>query len=372
MKRRTLLQGLACGTGAALAYSALSSEPASTATPHDHVLIVLDLQGGNDGVNTVVPIGNPLYQKARPSLAISSDASVLGHGLALHPALSPLMELWRQRRLGFALGVGWDQPNRSHFKASDQWATARLDGVGAGWLARAFDAGRTNGPLVALHASGCAAMEGGEALALQLSHAQLRRRSSDALNPDQEKDSPILRRLLELELQGELALTRLRKHLVDLPSGLNLPRGALGQQVGLALRLIGSGICPPVLQMALGGFDTHANQALRHARVLSQLAESLVALDFGLQQMPRRPQVTLMAVSEFGRRFRENASRGTDHGSASVAFFYGDDVPHPFLGRYPDLDNLDERGDLIPTLAPISLYRRVLRDVRGADHKVLV
>ena len=79
-----------------------------------------------------------------------------------------------------------------------------------------------------------------------------------------------------------------------------------------------------------------------------------------------------MAVSEFGRRFRENASRGTDHGSASVAFFYGDDVPHPFLGRYADLDNLDERGDLIPTLAPISLYRRVLRDVRGADHKVLV
>jgi uncharacterized protein (DUF1501 family) len=146
----------------------------------------------------------------------------------------------------------------------------------------------------------------------------------------------------------------------------------LGQQVGLALRLIGSGICPPVLQMALGGFDTHANQALRHARVLSQLAESLVALDFGLQQMPRRPQVTLMAASEFGRRFRENASRGTDHGSASVAFFYGDDVPHPFLGRYPDLDKLDERGDLIPTLAPISLYRRVLRDVRGVDPNALV
>ncbi len=333
---------------------------------------MLDLQGGNDGTNTVVPIGDRRYQKARPSLAITSDAPELGDGLGLHPALSPLMDLWSQRRLGFALGVGWDQPNRSHFKASDQWATARLDGVGAGWLARAFDAGRTNGPLVALHASGCAAMEGGEALALQLSTAQLRRRSSDALSPDQEKDSPILRRLLELELQGELAFTRLRKHLVDLPSGLNLPRGALGQQVGLALRLIGSGICPPVLQMALGGFDTHANQALRHARVLSELAESLVALDFGLQQMPRRPQVTLMAVSEFGRRFRENASRGTDHGSASVAFFYGDDVPHPFLGRYPDLDKLDERGDLIPTLAPISLYRRALRDVRGADPKVLL
>lgn len=372
MKRRTLLQGLACGTGAALAYSALSSEPASQSTPNDHVLILLDLQGGNDGINTVMPIGDRRYQKARPSLAITADAPALGDGLALHPALSPLMDLWSQRRLGFALGVGWDQPNRSHFKASDQWATARLDGEGAGWVARAFDAGITNGPLVALHASGCAAMEGGEVLALQLSNAQLRRRSSDVLNPDQEKDSPILRRLLELEFQGELAIARLRKRLVDLPSGLSFPRGGLGQQVGLALRLIGSGICPPVLQIAHGGFDTHANQAPRHARVLKQLGESLVALDFGLQQMPQRPQVTLIGVSEFGRRFRENASRGTDHGSASVAFLYGDDVPHPFWGRYPDLDKLDERGDLIPTLAPISLYQRVLRDVRGADPKVLL
>ena len=105
MKRRTLLQGLACGTGSALAYSAMSSEPASQSPPHDHVLILLDLQGGNDGTNTVVPIGDRRYQKARPSLAISSDASVLGHGLALHPALSPLMELWRQRRLGFHSGL---------------------------------------------------------------------------------------------------------------------------------------------------------------------------------------------------------------------------------------------------------------------------
>ena len=320
---------------------------------------------------TVVPIDDRRYQQARPSLAVSSDAPMLDRGLALHPALSPLMELWHQKRLGVALGVGWSQPNRSHFKASDQWATARLDGEGAGWLARAFDAGRNDGPLVALHASGSAAMEGGEnAMALQLSNAQFRRRSLDALNPVQEKDSPILRRLLELEFQGELVLSRLRQRLVDLPSGLKLPRGALGQQVGLALRLIGSGICPPVLQLAVGGFDTHANQQLRHARALKRLAEALVVLDLGLKQMPRRPQVTLMASSEFGRSVRENASRGTDHGSASVAFFYGDDIPHPFLGRYPDLDELDQRGGLIPSLEPTSLYQRVLRDVRGADAKI--
>ena len=370
MKRRTLLNGLVYGTGA-LAYSACAASSGLRSTTTDHVLILLDLQGGNDGLNTVVPIGDRRYQQARPSLAISSDAPMLSHGLALHQSLSPLMELWHQKRLGVALGVGWTQPNRSHFKASDQWATARLDGEGAGWLARAFDAGRNNGPLVALHASGCAAMEGGDALALQLSNAQFRRESSDALNPVYEKESPILRRLLELEFQGELALNRLRQRLVDLPSGIKLPRGALGQQVGLALRLIGSGICPPVLQLALGGFGTHAKQPLRHAQALKRLAESLVALDLGLKELPKRPQVTLIVSSEFGRSVRENASRGTDHGSASVAFLYGDDIPHPFLGRYPDLEELDQRGGLIPSLEPSSLYRRVLRDVRGVDSKVL-
>lgn len=370
MKRRTLLHGLVFGTGA-LAYSGWASSAGFQPRSPDHILILFDLQGGNDGLNTVVPIGNRLYQTARPSLAISSDAPMLGRGLAFHPALSPLMPLWHEKRLGVALGVGWSQPNRSHFKASDQWATARLDGEGAGWLARAFDAGQSHGPLVALHAAGCAAMEGGEALALQLSNAQFRRQASDALNPSQEQDSPILRRLLELEFQAELALIRLRKRLVDLPSGLNLPRGALGQQVGLALRLIGSGICPPVLQMALGGFDTHANQLLRHGRSLKRLAESLVALDLGLKQLPRRPQVTLMVSSEFGRSVRENASRGTDHGSASVVFFYGDDIPHSFLGRYPNLDELDQRGGLIPSMEPTALYQAVLRDIHGANTRAL-
>lgn len=370
MKRRTLLQGLIGGTGA-LACSALSSESVAPSLLHQHVLLLLELQGGNDGLNTVAPIGHPLYQKARPSLALSSDAPLLGDGLALHPALEPLMPLWRQRRMGFALGVGWDQPNRSHFKASDQWATARLDGEGPGWLARVFDANANDGPLVALHASGCAAMEGGEALAVQFSQMQFQQGRTAGLTTFRDQESPILRRLLELDLQGQIALDRLSKNIKDLPLGLKLPRGGLGQQVGLALRLIGSGVCPPVLQLALGGFDTHSNQSARHARVLKQLAAALVSLDAGLQQFAKRPQVTLLATSEFGRRFRENASRGTDHGSASVALLYGDDVPHPFLGAYPDLDRLDERGDLIPTVEPISLYQRVLRDVRGVDPKVL-
>jgi len=135
--------------------------------------------------------------------------------------------------------------------------------------------------------------------------------------------------------------------------------------VALALRLIGSGVCPPVLQLAQGGYDTHGGQAIRHERVLSQLSAALAAFATGLERLPNRPQVSLLAVSEFGRRLRENGSRGTDHGSASIALLLGDQVPHPFLGTYPSLSALDDRGDLIPSLSPPDLYRQVLEKVWG-------
>jgi uncharacterized protein (DUF1501 family) len=122
--------------------------------------------------------------------------------------------------------------------------------------------------------------------------------------------------------------------------------------VALALRLIGSGACPPVLQLAQGGCDTHADQAGRHGRVLSELAAALAAFAAGLERLP-------------GRRLQENGSRGTDHGSASVALLFGDQVPDRLLGTYPSLGTLDERGDLIPGISPPELYERVLQGVWG-------
>jgi uncharacterized protein (DUF1501 family) len=112
--------------------------------------------------------------------------------------------------------------------------------------------------------------------------------------------------------------------------------------VALALQLIGSEACPPVLQLAQVGYDTHANQAGRQAVLLKQLAEALVALDAGLRRMPMRPQVRLITVSEFGRRLQENSTRGTDHGSASLAFVYGEAGQISLDGRYPSLEGVDQ------------------------------
>jgi uncharacterized protein (DUF1501 family) len=342
--------------------TAKTSRGRHVTSPGRHVLVLLELRGGNDGLNTVAPVRDPLYRQARPTLALT-DALPLADGLALHPALAPLQPLWRSQRLAFALGVGWAKPNRSHFKAADQWSTASPSGEGPGWLAAAFDQRREAGPLVALGPSGSAAMEGGEVLALQLSPAELRGRQPAGFEPDRAGNNPVLRRMLELEQAGQRELQHLRKELAPLPAGLEIPRGGLGQQVALALRLIGSGACPPVLQFAQGGYDTHVNQANPHSRVLGELATALSAFAAGLERLPNRPQVSLLAVSEFGRRLRENGSRGTDHGSASVALLLGDQVPHHFLGTYPSLSNLDDRGDLLASLSPPELYRQVLQSV---------
>jgi len=211
------------------------------------VLVLLELRGGNDGLNTLAPINDPAYRQARPTLALGSDAIDLADGLALHPALAPLEPLWRRGRFGFALGVGWSSPKRSHFKAADQWSVGDPSGEGAGWLARAYDARAQSGPLVALNSSGCAAMEGGSSLALQLGPAQLRRRSLLSTSPIVGEASPVLRRMIALESAGAREIERLRESLPPSPVGLDLPPGNLSRQVELALRLISSGQCPPYL-----------------------------------------------------------------------------------------------------------------------------
>ena len=361
MKRRSLLSLLLAGSaGAVLAQRGFS---VGRGGQHSRsVLVLLELRGGNDGLNTVAPISDSFYHQARPRLGLPLDEALpLEAGLALHPALAPLLPLWRSQRLAFALGVGWPRPNRSHFKAADQWATASPSGEGGGWLAAALDQRQHPGPLLALGSSGCPAMEGGEALALQLSPAALRGRHVARFDPAAAGSNPVLRQMLSLEQSSFQELQLIRESLSPLPPGLDIPRNGLGRQVALALRLIGSDACPPVLQLAQGGYDTHANQLPRHGRVLSKLAAALAAFANGLERLPHRPQVTLLAISEFGRRLSENGSRGTDHGSASVAMLFGDQLPDRLLGSYPSLNSLDERGDLIPSLSPQDLYRRVLQ-----------
>ena len=359
MKRRFLLQGAAALAAVPL-LDRLSAQGATPVGRRGKVFVLLELRGGNDGLNTVAPVDDSLYRQFRPRLALREGLPLV-QGLQLHPSLAPLKPAWEARRLAIALGVGWPQPNRSHFKAIDQWATGLPSGEGPGWLATALEKARSPGPLVALAPEGSAALEGAAPLALQLNLATLTAPPLTVPDPDLAGNNPVLRRLLALEEAGNRELARLLHALAPLPAGLTVPGGDLGQQVAVALRLIASGIAPPVLQMSLGGFDTHSGQLQRHARVLSRLGEALAAFDDGLQRISSRPEVTLLTTSEFGRRLQENGSGGTDHGAASMALLLGDRVPHPTLGSYPSLSRLDARGDMIAVLSPPELYRLALQ-----------
>ncbi len=360
MKRRSLLLG-AVALAAVPLLDQLSARGA-TVGRQGKVFVLLELRGGNDGLNTVAPVADPLYLQARPRLALREGVPLGGPGgLQLHPALASLRPAWEAQRLAIALGVGWPKPNRSHFKAIDQWSTGLASGEGPGWLATAFQKAGSPGPLVALSPEGSAALEGGPSLSLQLNLATLTAPALVMPDPSAAGGNQILRRLLALEEAGNRELARLKKALAPLPTGLIVPGGDLGQQVALALRLIASGLAPPVLEMSVGGFDTHSGQLGRQAGLLNRVGAALAALDDGLQRITDRPQVTLLTTSEFGRRLRENDSGGTDHGSASVSLLMGDHVPHPFLGTYPSLSQLDARGDLIPGLSPPDLYRQALQ-----------
>jgi uncharacterized protein (DUF1501 family) len=357
MKRRHLLQ-LGAGLSAAAVLDQLTAR-AAAGRRGTKTFVLLELQGGNDGLNTLGPFTDAAYLAARPRLAIR-DGLPLGEQLFLHPQLAPLLPAWRSRRLAFALGVGWPRPDRSHFFATDQWARADASATGPGWLAAALRQRGSMGPLVALGPEGSPALEGAERISLQMSPASRRAGMIPPADLSLVAADTVLGEMLALEAAGNRELRRLSQALAPVPAGVRLPAGSLGQQVGLALQLLGSGMAPPVLQMALPGFDTHANQRQPHGQRLGMLAEALAAFDQGLQLLSHRPSVTLLTTSEFGRRLAESASGGTDHGSASVALLLGDHVPHPFLGTYPSLRKLDPRGDLIPSISPPELYRQAL------------
>ncbi len=327
------------------------------------VVVLLELKGGNDGLNTVIPYRDPAYRRARPTLAID-NGPLLGEDLMLHPALAPLLPVWQAKRLGFALGVGWPRPNRSHFKAQDQWATGSPSGEGPGWFAAALARQQKFRCLVSLGPSGTPALEGPDVLSVQMvpQFRQAQGAGRDrfaALEPDRAGGNSMLRSMLELKATGEAEVDRLVASLGDLPQGLIIPPGSLGSQVAMALRLVATPSPPAVIGLELPGFDTHSQQIPEHTRRLALLAEALACFDQGLRRMHHRPEVMLVAVSEFGRRLEQNASGGTDHGSASVAIMLGD-VVQPLLGVYPSLTDLDERGDLKPSIIPEELYEKVL------------
>jgi len=319
---------------------------ASAAAPR--LLILIELRGGNDGLNTVIPIDDAMYFDLRPRLAFRPDAVArFERALALHPSLAPLEPLWRDGEMAILQGVGYPAPNLSHFRSIEIWDTASdsQQFLHTGWLTRtvdkqsAFASQSADG--VVIGAVDLGPLAGG-ARAVALNDPARFARQARLASADGVVARGALAHLLRVENDIVRAGADIRS---DATFKTDFPRGAFGVAVQHAAAIATSGKVP-VLRLTLSGFDTHQNQLPIHANLLRVLAESVVALRSALSEHGKWDQMLILTYSEFGRRPRENQSGGTDHGTANVLFAFGPHVRGGVHGEAPSLRELDRDGNL--------------------------
>jgi uncharacterized protein (DUF1501 family) len=341
------------------------------------VLVLLELNGGNDGLNTVIPYADPLYYRLRPNLAIAREQVLpLTETLGLHPALAPLQAAWEARELAIALGVGYPQPDRSHFRSIEIWETASdaNQTLRQGWLARLFQAERLPAGLAA-HGIVLGTSEGpltGDAHTLVLREPQrFLRKAGQLTRPTATARNPALAHLLAVRQETRGGADALGERLARAPTLTTaFPATRLGRDLETAARLIVTGVPVPVIKLAHGSFDTHAQQRAVHERLLGELAAALAAFRAALTAHGRWRDVLVLTYSEFGRRAAENGSLGTDHGTAAPHFLLGDRVRGGLYGRQPSLARLAD-GDLVHSLDFRSLYRTVAQGHWGVSAAAL-
>lgn len=333
------------------------------------LLVLVELKGGNDGLNTVVPYTDSNYYRLRPRIAIKREEVLqLSERVGLHPALGALMPLWQGRELAVIQGLGYPKPNQSHFRSIEIWETASDSEqyLHDGWLARAFAANPVPRGFVAdgvvVGSQEMGPFLGG-ARAVALTDTEQFVRQSRLATPLAKRGNAALTHILKVE--GEIVQAA-----GGLGSGLVLrtefPNGGFGNVLRTASQVIASQAGVAAVRVTLNGFDTHQNQPGQQANLLKQLAEGLAVFKNALMELNRWNSTLVMTYAEFGRRVAENNSNGTDHGTASVHFAMGGQVRGGLYGRAPQLDLLD-KGNLVHTVDFRSLYATVLEKWWGGD-----
>lgn len=346
----------------------------------DNILVVCQLTGGNDGLNTVIPFTEGLYYSARPTLAVPEAQVIkLNEKLGLHPSLAGFEKLFKSGRLAVVQNVGYPNPNRSHFRSMEIWQTANPDMPEQyGWLGKHLDqqakVGSTN-PVVALELgrSKSAALRG------KVAEVPCFASLEDVRTLVGDSDSERFLRQIQGEgggAEGEAvrkatvtaldALAELNSKLGEHKSGFRYANDAFGQGFRQIAQLIATSPKTRVLYFSGGGFDTHSRQAADHARLLQGLGDALATFMDEMAAIGKADKVTVMVFSEFGRRVNENGSQGTDHGAAAPMFVVGGKVKGGFLGDAPDFSQLD-RGDLRWKVDFRQVYATLLDEWMGAD-----
>ena len=384
-KRRDFLQVGSMATASLFVPKFLKAfERGALVPPGNKVLIVLQLSGGNDGLNTVIPVRNDIYYRERPKLGIEKQkALLLNDEAGLNPALTAFKDLYDNGNLGIMNSVGYPNPDRSHFRSMDIWqsGSSSNDYVYTGWLGRYLDA----------QCNGCGkptqAVEVDDILSLALKGQQ--NKGLAFKDPRRLYNTSHERYFKDIDAEhhhGEETVDYLYKTMSETlssaeyifeqsklrPSSLQYPGTELGKNLKTISSLILSDINTKVYYLSLGSFDTHVNQEDRQNRLFVELNDAVSAFVKDMKANNRFEDVLMMTFSEFGRRVSQNASGGTDHGTANNMFFVGGGLKEKgLLNALPDLNDLNE-GDLKHKVDFKDVYATVLNKWLASDDKAIL
>lgn len=387
IKRKEFIQIGSLATASVLMPKFLKAfEGSHMVPPGNKVMVVLQLSGGNDGLNTVIPVRNDLYYKARPALGIErTKALLIGDEAGLHPALTGLKDLYDDGSLGILNNVGYPNPDRSHFRSMDIWHTASNSNeyLTTGWLGRYLDA-QCNGcdkPTQAIEIDDILSlsMKGEHIKGIAVKDPQrLYGTANEKFFKDVNKnhtDEPgeqpvdyLYKTLAETMSSADYIFKQSRLH----PTSSEYPATELGRSMKTIASLIFSDINTKVYYVSLGSFDTHVGQQNQQQRLFTEMNDAVKAFVKDLKANGRFNDVMLFTFSEFGRRVAQNASGGTDHGTANNMFLISGGLKQKgLINSLPDLADLDE-GDLKHRVDFKNVYATMLNKWLGADDKAIL
>lgn len=382
--------GIAIGTSVpGLWMQSIASNLSRAENGDSRILVVIQMSGGNDGLNTVVPFANDFYIKARPKLRVTADQVLkVDNETGLHPSLRGVANLLEVGRFSIVHGVGYPAPNRSHFESMDIWHSCqRKDSrTNDGWLGRLFASNPvgSHGDALGMHLGSepmpPALVGRGVHVPSIASVEQMRLKSKDnsiqndsqmmetrsSTESEQSADGDLLGFVSTSTQIALQASERIDKALATPDSNLVTLNSPLWEKLKIVSRLIIAGLSTRVYYVTIDGFDTHSNQPDAHAGLLRQWSEAIEAFHARLREAGEHERVLVMTFSEFGRRLAENASQGTDHGAAAPLYLSGPSLDVPQYGKLPALNDLDD-GDLKFHTDFRQVYATVIENWLGQD-----
>lgn len=405
--RRTFLKGgfggvavISVGSVMPAVFVRAMFSPESTAyAAQGRVLVVLQQAGGNDGLNTLIPYSEPAYYDARGELAIAQEQVLaLNERVGLHPAMTGMKSLYDAGNLAVVEGVGYPNPDRSHFRSMEIWHTANPENVSYdGWLGKYLDAtSEENNSLwraMAVGSSVSPSLVGGPTVPAVESVDAYELKTDPRYPADHDNKLNAWTSLYAQAaaqpghmpfvsatgMQAYESSVQLQEVATAYEPAVTYPSGPLGEALTLCAQMIDSELGTGICYVTTGGFDTHAQQANQHSQLLAGVSDAVSAFLADVEAHGRAQDVALVTWSEFGRRVNSNASDGTDHGTAAPMFIAGAPVNGGLYGEPPSVSSLDENGDLVFTTDFRSVYATLLEkwletdssDVLGGSFPVL-